>query len=152
MRLSGELNDAAVLAGIGRRLGRLRLEHNVTQRELATGAGVSLATVQRLEGGRGATLTALVRTLRALDLLEGLEALVAEPAPSSIEPLARAGRQRRRAAGAHSKRRQAQPDARGPAKAPTPSTTPSITPSTTPRTTTSPWATGRVSPQPPESP
>ena len=97
MELTQQLSDRAVLSHLGRRLAQFRLDRNVTQRELAAEAGVSLPTVQRLEGGRGATLTALVRVLRALDLLEGLEALVPEPLPSPIEQLDRAGRHRQRA-------------------------------------------------------
>jgi hypothetical protein len=110
----------------------------VTQRQLAVEACVSLPTVQRLEGGRGATLTALVRVLRALDLLDGLEALVTPPVPSPIEQPARAGRQRRRAAGAHSKRVPKQPDAW------------SWTTNTTSRIAASPIGTGRVLPPQPE--
>jgi transcriptional regulator with XRE-family HTH domain len=139
MELTQQLSDRAVLSHLGRRLAQFRLDRNVTQRELAAEAGVSLPTVQRLEGGRGATLTALVRVLRALDLLEGLEALVPEPLPSPIEQLERGGRLRQRAAGAHSKLRRQQSDGWSWATTTTSRTSPSLA------------ATGRVSPPRPES-
>jgi transcriptional regulator with XRE-family HTH domain len=128
-----ELDDGAVLVDLGRRLAQLRLDRNVTQRELAAVAGVSLPTVQRLEGGRGATLTALTRVLRAFDLSQRLEVLVPEPQPGASEQPGRRGA-RQRAAGAHTKPRRAQPEA------------PSWARSAVTATSASPWTTGRVSP------
>jgi len=146
--MAQQLNDGAVVADLGRRLARLRLDRNVTQRELAAEAGVSLPTVQRLEGGRGATLAALVRVLGALDLLAGLEALVPERTPSPVEQLGRP-RQRRRAAGGHSGRRQARSDGWSPA---TPNASPAAPVRATTTTIPSPAAptTGRVLPPQPE--
>jgi putative transcriptional regulator len=146
--MAQQLNDGAVVADLGRRLARLRLDRNVTQRALAAEAGVSLPTVQRLEGGRGATLAALVRVLGALDLLSGLEALVPERTPSPVEQIGRP-RQRRRAAGGHSGRR-------GERSAGWSTATPNASPTAPLLATTSPIAsptaptTGRVLPPAPE--
>jgi len=101
MQIENSWTDATVLAELGRRLARLRLDRNLTQQQLADEAGVSRHTVLRLEDGHSVTLTALLRVLRAHGLLEGLEALVPEPLPSPIEQLERKGRQRRRASGSH---------------------------------------------------
>lgn len=98
MKIDLKLTDEAVLAELGRRLARTRLERNLTQAALGDEAGIGLATVQRLEGGQPARLTSLIRILRILGLLEALELLVPEPTPSPIERLKLQGRQRRRAA------------------------------------------------------
>ena len=97
MRIDPQLTDAAVLAELGSRLARIRLERNLTQREVADNAGVALPTVQRLEAGESATLVSVIRILRALDLLGALDALVPEPSPSPLELLKLHGRTRRRA-------------------------------------------------------
>jgi transcriptional regulator with XRE-family HTH domain len=98
MKISPELADGAVLAELGRRLARTRLERNLTQAELGEEAGVGVATVQRLEDGQAARLNSLIRVLRALGLLEALELLIPEPTPSPIERLKLQGRERQRAA------------------------------------------------------
>ncbi|MDF1838262.1 MAG: helix-turn-helix transcriptional regulator [Planctomycetota bacterium] len=77
-------NDREVLETLGQRLAAERLRNNWTQTHLAEVAGVSRATVQRLEQGESTQLTNLVRILRALDLVRNLDALV--PA-TSVSPL-----------------------------------------------------------------
>ncbi|MEW6583172.1 MAG: transcriptional regulator [Actinomycetota bacterium] len=99
MRIASAFTDAAVLGELGRRIERTRLERNLSQAALADVAAVGLNTLRRLEGGQGSTLVNLIRVLRALDLLEGLDRLVPEPAPSPIQQLRLAGRRRRRASG-----------------------------------------------------
>jgi len=89
--------DRAALAELGARLARERLRRNLTQEALAEEAGVSRATVRRLEAGHSTQLTNLVRILRALGLLENLVALAPEPAVRPLEALERARSERRRA-------------------------------------------------------
>jgi transcriptional regulator with XRE-family HTH domain len=101
MQIDRALTNDAVLAELGRRLERHRLQSNRTQAELADEAQVGRATLQRLERGQSVQSTSLVKVLRALDLLAALELAV----PSSVElPMAeleRAQRHaRRRASGA----------------------------------------------------
>lgn len=103
MQLTNDLTDDTLLAELGRRLAQQRLDRDLTQQELADEAGVSRHTVHRLEDGESVTLTAFMRVLRALRLLDGLEALVPEPLPSPIEQLERAGARRRRASGSRRK-------------------------------------------------
>lgn len=91
------LTDAAVLDELGQRLKQTRLRRNLTQRHLAEEAGVSLATVRSLEDGKPSHLVTLVRVLRVLGLLGGLERAIPEPPPSPIEELHLRGRERRRA-------------------------------------------------------
>lgn len=99
MRITSDAGDGAILEEIGERIARTRLDRNWTQEHLAGRASVGVTTLRRLEGGGGATLTNLVRVLRALDLLDALEAALPAPAPSPIAQLRTAGRVRRRASG-----------------------------------------------------
>jgi transcriptional regulator with XRE-family HTH domain len=104
MRIEAGHTDMVVLEELGRRLARTRLERNLTQAQLAAQAGIGRATLQRLEAGGASQLSTFVRTLRALGLLELLDRLVPEPAPSPIELLKLQGKGRRRARGRVSNR------------------------------------------------
>lgn len=93
MHIDELLTDAAVLAELGRRLGRHRLERNWTQAEMASRAGVGQATVQRAERGQSVQMTSMIKLLRTLELLGGLDAAVSE----SIQlPIAQLERERRK--------------------------------------------------------
>ena len=70
---------------LGRRLKRLRLSKNLDQRTTAEKAGIARAALQNLEAGRGSSVKTLVRTLKALNYLEGIEILAPEP---TVNPLA----------------------------------------------------------------
>ena len=89
--------DEAVLAELGGRLARIRLDANLTQADLAHEAGVSKRTIERLEAGESTQLGNLLRVLRALDLLGRLDALVPEALPSPVQQLRLEGRPRERA-------------------------------------------------------
>ena len=98
MQINSSLTDDAVLDELGRRLKALRLERgDLTQERLGREAGVSTATVGRIEAGQSAQLTSLIRILRYFDLLEALEQVLPEQGPSPIAELDRSGRLRRRA-------------------------------------------------------
>jgi transcriptional regulator with XRE-family HTH domain len=95
------MTDEAVLSELGERLALMRLGRDLTQRQLSEQAGVSRTAVQRIELGEPVTTPNLVRVLRALDVLDALDRLIPEPAPSPVQALKLQGRQRRRASGAH---------------------------------------------------
>lgn len=99
MRIETHQTDEAVLNELGERLRRTRLERNLSQVELADEAGVERKAVQRIEAGESVRIVSFVRVLRALGLLDALDRLVPEPAPSPIELLKLHGRQRQRASG-----------------------------------------------------
>ncbi|MEO1585139.1 MAG: helix-turn-helix transcriptional regulator [Planctomycetota bacterium] len=92
-----QMTDEGVLEQLGERLSRYRLDRNLTQAEVATEAGVHKNTVFRLEAGGSTQTKNLVRVLRALGLLDRLDAIVPEPVPSPIKQLKAAERQRKRA-------------------------------------------------------
>lgn len=100
MRLEELMTDAAVLAELGRRLTRQRLERNWTQAELAVEAGLGQATVQRAERGESVQMTSMIKLLRTLELLGALDAAVPESITLPIAQLEREQRGvRRRASG-----------------------------------------------------
>lgn len=105
MRILPENSDRAVLEKLGERLRQARLERNLSQAHLAEEAGIGRVTLQRMEDGSPASLINLIRLLRALDLFEGLDRLIPEPAPSPLEELKRQGRQRQRASSQRGPRR-----------------------------------------------
>lgn len=90
-------SESSLLERLGARLERHRLDRDLTQAALAREAGVSKRTVERLENGASVQLTNLVRVLRALDLVDGLDRLVPDTGPRPLDLLAREGKQRRRA-------------------------------------------------------
>jgi transcriptional regulator with XRE-family HTH domain len=90
--------DGAVLAELGRRLERHRLERNWTQAELAAEAGIGQATVQRAERGESVQMTSMIKLLRALGLLGGLDVAIPEAIDLPIAQLEREQRKRRRRA------------------------------------------------------
>jgi len=92
MRIEQLTSDDAVLRELGRRLERHRVARDRTQAELADEAGIGRATLQRIERGESVQLTSLVKLLRALDLLDGLEAAVP---PAIALPIAQLEREQR---------------------------------------------------------
>jgi transcriptional regulator with XRE-family HTH domain len=98
MRLTDAQTDAAVLAELGLRIARHRLERNWTQADLAREAGVGQATVQRVERGRSVQMTSMTKLLRTLGLLEALDAAIPESVRLPIAELEREQRRTRRRA------------------------------------------------------
>src|SRR5262245_58821759 len=100
MQISKQLTDQAILRELGSRLAAARLARNLTQAALATEAGVSKRTVERLESGEvAARLSGFVRVCRGLGLVDRLDTVVPPMVPGPVEQLARAGRRRQRASG-----------------------------------------------------
>ena len=97
MQITKLLSDDAILAEIGTRLGRYRLDRQITQAQLARQAGVSKRTVERIEAGASAQLSSLLRILRVLDLLPNLNHAIPEVVPRPLDLLARKGKIRQRA-------------------------------------------------------
>jgi len=90
-------NDAAILAEIGLRVARRRIEQGLTQSGLAEQAGIGKRTLERLEAGESVQLTNFLQVMRVLQLLDGLESLLPESGPRPMELLKHHGKQRKRA-------------------------------------------------------
>lgn len=91
------LTDDAILATLGSRVAQHRINASHTQEAVATQAGLSKRTVERIEAGESVQLVSLIRTLRVLDLLDGIDQLIPEPKPRPIELLEHSGKERKRA-------------------------------------------------------
>jgi len=70
---------------LGEQIQGIRLSKNLDQITTAEKAGMSDKALRNLEAGRGSTVESLLRVLRALDSLDGLQLLAPKPA---ISPLA----------------------------------------------------------------
>ncbi len=76
--------DREILKRMGEQLRRFRLERNISQKDLAKSAGVSLSSVASIEGGKSISLATLIPLLRALGALDLLSAFTKEPEISPI--------------------------------------------------------------------
>lgn len=72
---------------LGQHLRDLRLRQNIDQRQLAERADVALNAVKRLEAGKGATVTSLIKVLRALGREEWLGTLAPQVTISPMQML-----------------------------------------------------------------
>ena len=91
------MSDQAILAEIGGRLKRRRLNRNLTQEEVADQAGLTRMTVGEFERGASSSMKTLVRILRVLEALEELENFLPDTGPSPLQLAKLQGRQRQRA-------------------------------------------------------
>lgn len=90
-------SDQALLARIGERLRRTRLDRNWTQAAVADRAGLDRTTVGALERGDTSGPLALIALLRALGELDVLAPLLEEPRPSPLDVVREKAPRRRRA-------------------------------------------------------
>jgi transcriptional regulator with XRE-family HTH domain len=99
MKITALLTDDAVLTELGTRIAARRVELQLTQAAVAEQAGIAKRTLERMEAGQTSQLTSLVRVLRVLDAVSGLDALVPEAGPGPMALLKRKGKTRQRASG-----------------------------------------------------
>lgn len=97
MKIAATLSDDATLAELAKRVQRVRLDRQMTQADLATASGLARPTVERFEASGVAQLATLVRILRALGLLDRLDALLPETTVRPIEAMENRGEERKRA-------------------------------------------------------
>jgi len=72
---------------LGQHLRALRLRQNTDQRQLAERADVALNVVKKLEGGKGSTVTSLIKVLRALGREDWLGTLAPQVTVSPLQML-----------------------------------------------------------------
>jgi transcriptional regulator with XRE-family HTH domain len=98
MKLSS-LSDIAAIKELGGRIRRYRLNLDVTQEDLAEKAGVARSVVQKIEQGEPCMLDGWLRVLRALDVLDQLDAFLPDPGFSPLQLVRMQDRERQRASG-----------------------------------------------------
>lgn len=86
MNIDMNLTDDGVLTELGLRLAGRRVVMGLTQAQLAKQAGVAKRTLERIEAGESSQLLTLIRVLRALDAMTGLEQLLptAQQSPMAL--------------------------------------------------------------------
>lgn len=97
IKLPSSLTDESILAKMGQRIARRRLRLKYTQANVAEQAGVAKRTVERIEAGGSTQTATLIRILRVLDLLTGLDHMIPADEPSPMDLLKRKGKKRQRA-------------------------------------------------------
>lgn len=97
MKIERQLTPEAVLAELGRRLTRRRLDLGMAQAAAAEHAGIGKRTLERIEAGEDTQLSTAIRLLNVLELTEALDSLIPEPGPRPMDLLALRGKERRRA-------------------------------------------------------
>ena len=100
------MSDKAVIAELGKRIRRQRLNQNVTQKELAEKAGVAYAVVQKLEQGEDCRIGGLIRILRALGGLDQLDLFLPDPGVSPLQLVRQQSHERQRAAKSRNSRKE----------------------------------------------
>lgn len=76
---------------------RIRLARNITQKQLAKEAGVSLRTIGRLKRGEGISLDTFIRVLTALNIQHHLATLLPDPTIRPVERISGPKKERKRA-------------------------------------------------------
>lgn len=92
------LSDKYIEQELGTRLKALRLQKNITQKELAEATTLSLNSIKSLEAGRG-KLSTLIAVLRELEALDHLDDFIPEISISPVQLAKRQGQVRKRASG-----------------------------------------------------
>jgi transcriptional regulator with XRE-family HTH domain len=97
MKISPLLTDDAILAELGERMARRRIDLQLTQADVAEQAGIAKRTVERIEAGASAQMSSIIRILRVLELLPDLDTIIPEVAARPMDLLLRKGKLRQRA-------------------------------------------------------
>ncbi len=69
------LTEQEILVEIGKRLKKIRLQHNITQKEMSDEVGLSVSTISLIEQGKSTTTESLIRILTRLNRIKDLESV-----------------------------------------------------------------------------
>ncbi|MFK5883431.1 MAG: helix-turn-helix transcriptional regulator [Candidatus Izemoplasma sp.] len=69
------LTEPEILKEIGNRLKKIRVQHNLTQKELSQEVGLSVSTISLIEKGKSTSVESLIRILIRLNRIKDLESV-----------------------------------------------------------------------------
>ena len=69
------LTESEILIEIGTKLKKIRLQHNLTQKELGQEVGLSVSTISLIEKGKSTSVESLIRILIRLNRIKDLESV-----------------------------------------------------------------------------
>lgn len=104
MKIDKINSDDAILAEMGRRFARRRIDLKYTQADLAHEAGVSKRTVERIESGASAQMSSIIRICRVLNLIPGLDQWIPQAGPSPMDLIKLKGKMRKRVSSGRKKK------------------------------------------------
>ena len=81
------MSNSAVVQEAGKRIKELRLRKNLSQKQLAEQAGVSVFTIAQIEKGKSVSFVLFIAVIRVLRLFDNMELLLPKPEVSPIELL-----------------------------------------------------------------
>ena len=91
------MSNMELIAEIGRRLRKKRLNKNLSQKKLAAISGISRTTISDVENGKMYTVLTLIQMLRGLQSLDEFDAFIPDLGISPLQLSKLNGSARRRA-------------------------------------------------------
>jgi putative transcriptional regulator len=85
-----------IVSALCERVKEIRLAKNISQLQLSKDAGVSRATIERMENGNDISLGTFVRVLTALNVQSGLQVTLPDMSIRPVERVQMLGRERKR--------------------------------------------------------
>ena len=79
MKLTVRSSNEEFLREFGKRIRETRIGLDMTQNEVAKKAGVTAKTISRIENGEDLAVSTMLNVLRALGLVQNIDALIPEP-------------------------------------------------------------------------
>lgn len=69
------LTEQEILSEMGKKLKKIRLQHNLTQKKLGREVGLSVSTISLIEQGNSTTVESLIRILIRLNRIQDFESV-----------------------------------------------------------------------------
>lgn len=91
------LTENQILEELGKRLKSIRLNSNMSQKELGEIIGKGPDEISRIENGKPITMISFLRVLRALNILESIDNAIKSPGVSPIQMMDFESKKRKRA-------------------------------------------------------
>jgi len=69
------LTEQEIIVEVGKRLKKIRVQHNITQKEMSEDVGLSVSTISLIEQGRSTTVESFIRILIRLNRIAEFESV-----------------------------------------------------------------------------